>query len=413
MTTTTEAVATTAALAVAFATLSKIFVVSLLGPLISGATAKRFRIPVVAGQILGGMIVGQSGLRALDLNSTIVLFLYGIGFAILLFKGGINLPLRDPGLKKALGKGMTATALAYVLAVPTAWGICKLAHFDHLGMLALLCACSSASVALRMIDERKLSGPGLTVTTTWIPLADMSTLAMLPIVMAEGHAKGILFGAVIVLATGFVAFLGLKGFNDSRVGKSFRQLSKESDWALEMVIYLIVLFTLCFLSAQFGMSTIVAGFVTGAAATVIRVPGKRFREQLKGIEAFFIPCFFVILGAKIDVRALFTSVSNLELALLIAVGALVVHIVVAKILRLPMSAGFMAASSMGLPAAMVSTGLTDGILTPGQSAAIVAAALLSLVFASIGVSMFARQNQNVPVQSGNEAIHTPESPDGQ
>jgi Kef-type K+ transport system membrane component KefB len=413
MMTTTAAAATTAALIVVFATLFKVYLASLLGPLVSGMTAKRFRVPVVAGQILGGVIIGQSGFKILDLNNVSLLFLYGIGFAIVLFKAGINLPLRDPGLKKALGQGAYATALAYIFAVPAAWGICKLAHFDHLGMVTLFCACSSASVALRIISERKLSGPGLTAATTWIPLADMSTLAMLPLVMSQGQWKGVLFGAVIVLATGFVAFLGLKGFNDSKVGTRYRQLSKESDWALEMTIYLLVLFGLCMLSLMFGMSTIVAGFVTGAAATVIRVPGKRFREQLKGLEAFFIPCFFVILGAKINVRELFTSVSNLELALLIAVGALAVHIVVAKIVKLPLSTGFMAASSMGLPAAIVSTGLTDGSISGGQAAAIVAAALISLSFASIGVSMFARQNKNVPMQSGNEPVHTPETLDGQ
>ncbi len=409
--TTTASAATTVTMVILFLTLFKVFCSSLLGPVLSAITAKNLRIPLVAGQILGGVIIGQSGFRVLDLNNVAVLFLYGIGFAIVLFKVGINLPLSDPSLKKVLGKGATATALSYLLAMPAAWAICHLAHFQQTGMIFLLCACSSASVALRIIDEWKLSGPGLTAATTWIPLADMSTLAMLPLVMSKGQTKGVLFGALVVLATGFIAYLALKEFNDSKVGTHFRTMSKQSDWALEMVIYMLVLFGLCYLSALFGMSVIVAGFVTGAAANVIRVPGKRFREQLKGIEAFFIPPFFVILGAKIDVRALFTSVSNLELTLLIAAGALTVHVVVAKIVRLPLSTGFMAASSMGLPAAIVSTGLNDGSVTPGQAAAIVAAALISLSFASIGVSMFAKQNKNVPVQSGNEPVHTPETED--
>ena len=392
-----------------FLIIFEIYLASLLGPFLSYLGGKRVQIPVVVGQLLGGVIIGQSGLRILDLNNPTLLFLYGFGFAIVLFKVGINLPLRDHSLNKALGRGATAAAAAYVLATPCAFGIARIAHFDHVSILVLLCACSSASVASRMIDERKLNGPGLTAIKTWIPISDMSTLALLPLAMAQGTEW--MLGVGIVLATGAIGFVALKQFNESKLGVNMRQLSKEKNWALEMQLYMAGLIGLCILSYRFGASFIVAGFVMGATATVLRVPGVRFQEQLKGLgEGHYIAAFFVILGAKIDMRALFTSASNIELALLIAAGALIVHLVVAKLVRLPLSGGFMAASSMGLPASIVSTGLTSGTIRPGQAAAIVTAALISLTFASFGVSLFEKQNKKVPAQAGS-AVAPPDSHD--
>jgi Kef-type K+ transport system membrane component KefB len=381
-----------------------------LGTAIAGN--KRVAIPLVVAEILAGAVIGKSGFNWLQIGPELNDW-SNVAFAILLFIVGTNLPLRDPKIKAALNMGIAATLASYALAIPVAIGVVNLTHFAHVGILVLLIACSSTSIVLRMINERNLSGPGLTMTTTWIPIADMSTLASLPLASSEGKPLQVILGTLAIAGVGFLVLVSIKKFENSDSGSHYKQLSKKKKWAWQLKYYLFALFGLCLFSQLVGVtSTIVASFVMGATATLVGVP-RRFEKELLGLgEAFFILIFFVTLGAKLDIRALFTSMANMELALCIAAGALAVHLLVAKLLKLPLSSGFMAASSMGLPAAIASMGMSDNLITPGQGAAIIAAALISLGFASYGVSLFERQNPPVPARKksdkdGHEPLQVP------
>jgi hypothetical protein len=79
----------------------------------------------------------------------------------------------------------------------------------------------------------------------------------------------------------------------------------------------------------------------------------------------------------------------------IVVASLAVHLIVAKAMSLPYASGLMAASQQGLPIALVSIGLSEGTLSAGQGAAIIAAAMMLLATASLGTNRLARL---VPVE---------------
>ena len=53
-------------------------------------------------------------------------------------------------------------------------------------------------------------------------------------------------------------------------------------------------------------------------------------------------------------------------------------------MRLPVSSGLLAAAEMGVPSAVAALGLASNVLRPGQAAAIIGAAAVSLAVASIG-----------------------------
>jgi Kef-type K+ transport system membrane component KefB len=371
---------------------------------------RRHEIPSVAGQILFGVLLGESGLNWLpDVNSPVFIMWSTLGFAMLMCLLGKNLPLRDPNFKKSVGRGSKATILSYLFAVPVGMLVARITHFSSVGVLVLLCACSSTSTVLRVLEERKLSGSGLMVTTTWIPLADVSTLVLLPLVMTKGKWSTAVVGSVVITVVAFALVGALKKFEDSDLAKHRHEVSKERVAGLSQLIYTTVLLGLVALAKLFGVSAIVPGFVTGGMATVVGVPPK-FTKRLKLIaEVLFVPPFFVLLGAKLDVRALFHSPHNLWLAVLLTLGSLVVHVVVAKTMRLPLSAGFMASTSMGLPAAVAATGLAEHMVQPGQAAAIVASALLSLGCLAIGVSIFTKREGNMFV-TGDQPLKLPADP---
>jgi hypothetical protein len=68
----------------------------------------------------------------------------------------------------------------------------------------------------------------------------------------------------------------------------------------------------------------------------------------------------------------------------------VIHLAGAFLTRQPLGAGLAATAQLGVPAAVVTLGLQKGILTSGEGAAIVMAALVSLAVTAIGVTLLGR-----------------------
>jgi len=69
------------------------------------------------GEILAGAIVGRSGLQALDTANATLSFLSDIGFAMLMFSVGMNVPLHEQRVRASLGRGALGAAVAGLLAV--------------------------------------------------------------------------------------------------------------------------------------------------------------------------------------------------------------------------------------------------------------------------------------------------------
>ena len=63
-----------------FTSLALLVCVGLLGPAL--AAVPRWRIPVVVGEIAGGLLIGSSGLRLIDPTDHTLTFLADIGFGL-------------------------------------------------------------------------------------------------------------------------------------------------------------------------------------------------------------------------------------------------------------------------------------------------------------------------------------------
>jgi len=365
-----------------------------IGVYLSGV--RKMSLPVVVGEIAAGIVIGATGFGLLPANDPLMAqglsVLSTIGFAMLMFMVGTHLPLRDPGLRGALKKGCLATACCFALAVPVSYILVQITGLNQLPIFVLLLANSSAAVVMPIVHERKLDGPTVLLTTTWVAVADTLTIVALPLALAPGKLVNIAIGAAAVTALAAVSFFAMKRFRDTKVGDYFRERSKANGHALDFRQSLTVLFGLSYVAYLFGVSFLVSGFAAGAIVALIGEP-RRFTKQLIGAaEGFFVPLFFVLLGAQLDFRQLLHSPINLELAGLVALGTMLVHVAVAKLpfVRLPAASGLSAAAQLGLPAAVTSLGLANGMLQPVQGAAIIAASMLSLLICTVGTALLQR-----------------------
>ena len=136
-----------------------------------------------------------------------------------------------------------------------------------------------------------------------------------------------------------------------------RHLSKQRAWALDLRLALLVLFGLVWIAQRAGTAVLVAGFGVGLMVAAIGGP-KRLSRQVTGVaQGLMVPLFFVVLGARLDLRALFDDPSLIALAAELLVLNLVVHATAALLTRQPFGAGLAATAQLGVPAAVVTLGL--------------------------------------------------------
>ncbi len=371
-----------------FGTLTLIAAAGLVGPLLG--SLRRSSLPLVVGEIAAGAAIGHSGFRLIDPADPVLIFLSQIGFAMLMFVVGTHLPLREPTLRAALRRAAGATAVAFASATAISLVLTRVTTLHRTGMIVLLLASSSAAVAMPIVQERGLTGPVVLAAGAWIAVADIVTILAIPLVVSSGNPVRVGIGGVIVTGTAIGIWLAASRTRHLAWVHRLRKQSKHQGWALDLRLSLIALFALAWIATRFGTGALVAGFSAGAVLAVVGEP-KRLAQQLLGLaEGFFVPLFFVSLGAKLDVRYLAQSRSDLWLAAALAAAAVACHLIASLVLRLPAAAGLLASAQLGVPSAIAALGLSRGDLDSGQAAAVIAAALVSLAACAVGAELLAR-----------------------
>lgn len=126
---------------------------------------------------------------------------------------------------------------------------------------------------------------------------------------------------------------------------------------MDLRLALIVLFGLAWLTERSGASLLIAGFGSGLMVASTGGPKRPSNEVLGIAGRFFIPLFFVVLGARLDLHGLFSDPALIALAGTLTALNVLVHLLAARIVRLPRAAGLVASAQLGVPAALVALGL--------------------------------------------------------
>jgi Kef-type K+ transport system membrane component KefB len=382
---------------VSFETLLVIVLAGLGGPLLG--ISQRWFVPVVIGEILAGILVGPEVLDVVNPANGTISFLADIGFAMLMLTVGMHLPLRDKRLAGALRDGGLLAAIVCLLAIPGGLLAAQIAGTGHAAVYAVLLASGSAAVLLPAIQEAAVTGPDILAVMAQVTIADLITILSVPIVLQPArfeHALlgGLLVAGAVVLLLGAARLITLQGWVHP-----VRQLSKQRHWALDLRLSLLVLFLLAWIAQKGGTSILIAGFAAGLMVAVIGGP-KRLSTQMRGIaDGFFIPLYFVVLGAQLDLTGLLSHPSMLALAGSLLALNVAIHLIAAGLLRRPAAAGLTASAQLGVPAAIASLGLSEHVLSADAATAIIVAALVSLGVCTVGVELLIGRAREVASES--------------
>ncbi|TFC42787.1 cation:proton antiporter [Cryobacterium sp. TmT2-59] len=366
--------------AMTFQTLAIISVVALLGPLL--AIPRRWSLPVMFGQLLAGILVGQTGLRLVDPTDPTLTFLADVGFALMMFVAGSHVPMRDGQLRSALGTGVARAGLVLVPAVILGVGIAALFGTLHAPLYVVLIASSSAVLVLPIVQSLRLRGTPLLQLTAQVAVADIAAIIALPLAIDPPNAARTALGALIVSAAALSLYLVLSWLerNGSRI--AVHHLSEQRKFALELRLQLATLFAMAALAVYRNVSIMLAGFSFGLAVAAVGEPRRLARQLFALADGFLGPLFFVWLGASLNLLDLVDHPQMILLGLLLGGGALLAHIVT-RLLGQELPLGVLSAAQLGVPVAAVTIGTRSDLLLPGEGAAVILGALITVVASAL------------------------------
>jgi Kef-type K+ transport system membrane component KefB len=292
-----------------------------------GFLAQRIGQPAVLGELLGGVLAGRSVLGLVNPEYETIHLISELGVVILLFAIGLE---TDLGQLVRVGGTSAAVAVAgVVLPFVLGFATCRLiglSVFVSIMAGATLTATSVGITARVLSDLGRLRDPEGQIILGAAVIDDVLGLLILTVVaeLAEGREVSVI-GVLKTTATtvGFLIVALVLG--RLVVPHIFRWASSIELPGISTTLALMAAFGLAWLADWSGSALIIGAFAAG----VLVAAAPQVHEIERGITEighFFVPLFFVVVGASVDISALDPSKPSSRFALatgglLILVGA--------------------------------------------------------------------------------------------
>lgn len=361
--------------------LGALVIAGICGPLL--AMPRKFGMPVAVGEIFIGVILGRTGFSVIPVADPTLELFSTVGFGLVMLTAGSHVDFRTLANEKVMRITVKILLLNFVLALVVGVAAARVSGTKPWAVLSLIVFSSSAAFVVPFITSLKDSH-NLPVLIAQVTIADLVSSISLPFLMQSKDGVKAVLGALVVGVCALALYLFLKIADRRGWIRTVHEISKRLDLGLELRISLGVLLLVSAISIHFQSSVLIAGFGIGVVLASVGVP-RRLARQLFGIsDGFFAPLFFILLGASIDLRATFHNWKTILLVLIMTLGAFLIHLSAISFGQRPREA-IASVAQLGIPAAVVTLGSANGVLTPGQSGAIMFSAVVTLLMASLAL----------------------------
>jgi Kef-type K+ transport system membrane component KefB len=270
-----------------------------------GALAQRIGQPAVLGELVAGVLLGRSVLGLVNPQTDVLHLLAELGVIILLFEIGL-----ETNLRQLLQVGGAATVVALVgVALPFALGyaVCGMLGFETLVAVmagATLTATSVGITARVLADLHRLQEPESHIILGAAVIDDVIGLVILAVVtgLTAGQTLTVLgVTTTTVIAFGFLGGTLLVG--RLLVPPLVRAVRRLDLPGTPTMLAVMLAFGLAWLASVVGSAMIIGAF---AAGLLLRdTPHAHEIERgVAHLGHFFVPLFFVTVGAAVDVGVL-------------------------------------------------------------------------------------------------------------
>jgi Kef-type K+ transport system membrane component KefB len=297
---------------------------------IGGLVAQKMRQPVVLGELMAGIILGNLTYLGIEFFESIrndpgLAILAELGVILLMFEVGVESTVGD--LMK-VGLNAAIVALLGVIA-PFILGFATVrllfpdfSLWVDIFLGATLCATSVGISARVLKDMGKVQTPeGRTILGAAV-VDDVLGLVILAVVVALIGSEGSSQSAGDSAIGQQVAVIVLKAFGFLIVGTSLGVLFSKGlyRWAARLqvrgmllTLSLVMCFAFAYLAHAFGLAPIVSAFAAGLilepehSRIFVEQEEQSLEHLLLPLSTLFVPLFFFHMGMQVDLGALISS----------------------------------------------------------------------------------------------------------
>ncbi len=402
--------------------LAVIVLVAALCPIIAQSIPKK-PIPETVFLLIAGALLGPNMAGVINLSDSISL-LSELGLAFLFLLAGFEIdPKNVTGHQGKRGFATWLVCLALGFGAVAAVSYVAPAHApSDLGGVAVAIALGTTALGTLMpiLKERNLIGTqvgdSVLAYGTWGELGPIIAMAMLLSSRAEWKTLVVLlaFAAVAVVA----AVVPAKA---KKAGSSvYRFLSENANSTAQatMRVTVLLLVTLVALSAVFQLDAVLGAFAAGFVLRYVIPTGNHDLEhKLDGAAfGFFVPLFFVVSGAKIDLMAVFDKpallVGFIVALLLIRTVPIFVSLSTDGETRTMsshnrVSVALYCTTALPLIVAVTSVATTAGAMSDETASVLVAAGAITVLAMPLLAQLTYRVADVHPVDTAREVAHDP------
>jgi Kef-type K+ transport system membrane component KefB len=317
--------------------------------------------------LIGGAIVGVSGLRLVNPHDTTIHLLAQLGIILLLFVIGLETDL-DRLMKSGIAAVIVAVAgVALTFAGGFALGhLLGLPQFVSLFLGASLTA-TSVGISARVLSDLGHLQDGEAQVIIGAAVVDdvlgVILLTLLGRVAEGGDVTAFSIARATLVAFGFVVLAIIIG---SQLAPRLVRLIERLHVA-RGVFFASLLFalTLAYIAERSGSAIIIGSFAAGLVLARTE-KGEQIQREVHDVTHFFVPIFFVAVGAAIDARTLNPFHADSRRFLLLGIGLAAIA-----------AAGKMCAGALATGHGLRRSVIGAGMIPRGE---------VSLIFAQIGLA---------------------------
>lgn len=339
-----------------------------------GELAERIGQPAVLGELIAGVLVGGSVLGLVDPGLESIRLLAEVGVIILLFEIGLETDLRQ--LLRVGGASATVAVVGVAVPFALGYGVAVALGIPQLPAIVVGASLTATSVGITarvLSDLGRLQDPESQIVLGAAVIDDIIGLVILGVVGGLVAGEAVTLGSIAKvagLAFGFIVGALLVG--RLMVPPLFGLLARVGRTETVGAIALVFAFFMAYIADAAGSALIIGAFTAG----LLLQPTPQAAEIEEGVYRlgqFFVPIFFVLVGASVDVRTFAqTEVAVIGVALVVVavIGKFVAGFapVWFKGKKSVIGVGMIPRGEVGLIFAQV--GLTSGVLTVGQFSAL-------------------------------------------
>ena len=407
--------------------------------MVTGIILPRFtllRIPVVVGEILIGIALGRSGFGLIPEAPDPWLELLSLfGFTFLMFLSGLeidfrsltvgmptpvdgSIPPRDDGggLRRLLMVTFGMFGATLVTSVLLSWILVLAGFLESPWIMALIMSTTSVGLVMPLLKERgEGDSPFGQVVILSAVVADFITMLLITVVVAFYEHHGLTLDILVIL-TLFVLLWAVLWAGKKLMHREHsivKRLAFTAPKTAELSVRASMSLMLGFVvfSQYIGSEIILGAFLAGTAVSSLS------RESVHGLLGlkldaigfgFFIPIFFIMVGAGFDVRTLLADPASLILVPVLVLFAFVVKIVPTLMLkryfgrRNAIAAGFLLSSRLSLIIAASAIGVRLGVVTAEINTAIIMVAIITCVSSP---AIYAKLRGNPTQEKRSKAVN--------